>query len=45
MLVASFAGCVAGCMVGPDYVKPVVDTPAAYIYGDKEAQKTANLWL
>jgi multidrug efflux pump len=31
MLVASFAGCVAGCMVEPDYVKPVVDTPVAFI--------------
>jgi len=42
MLVASFAGCVAGCMMGPDYVRPKVDAPAAYIYEDKEAQNTAN---
>jgi hypothetical protein len=31
-----------GCMVGPDYVKPAVDVPAAYIYGEKEARDTAN---
>ena len=25
-------GMLAGCMVGPDYVKPKVEAPAAYVY-------------
>ena len=29
-------------MVGPDYVRPVVDVPAAFRYEDREAQETAN---
>jgi multidrug efflux system outer membrane protein len=29
-------------MVGPDYVRPVVDVPAAFRYEEKEAQQTAN---
>ena len=29
-------------MVGPDYVRPVVDVPAAFRYEEKEAQETAN---
>jgi len=37
-----FVASLSGCMVGPDYVRPKVDTPAAYIYEDKEAQQTAN---
>ncbi len=32
----------AGCMVGPDYVKPKVDVPAAFLYEEKEARDTAN---
>ena len=35
-------GLLAGCMVGPDYVKPKVDTPAAYIYEPKQTAQTAN---
>jgi multidrug efflux system outer membrane protein len=31
-----------GCMAGPDYVKPAVDVPAAFIYEEKEASDTAN---
>jgi multidrug efflux system outer membrane protein len=32
----------AGCMVGPDYVKPEVDTPKAFIYEVKDAADTVN---
>ena len=35
----------AGCMVGPDYQPPNIDTPAAYRYADKEARNLSNtLW-
>ena len=35
----------AGCMVGPDYQHPNIDTPAAYRYADKEAKNLSNtLW-
>jgi len=34
-----------GCMVGPDYTRPAVDTPAVFIYEAKDAADTANtLW-
>ena len=33
---------VAGCMVGPDYRRPSVDTPESYRYEVKEAQDTTN---
>jgi multidrug efflux system outer membrane protein len=37
--------CLAGCMVGPDYQAPKIDTPAAYRYADKEAKNLSNtLW-
>jgi multidrug efflux system outer membrane protein len=32
----------AGCMVGPDYRRPVVETPPAWRLTDQEAQETAN---
>ena len=32
----------AGCTVGPDYVRPIVDVPASYRFEDKDAQNTAN---
>ena len=31
-----------GCMVGPDYTRPAVDAPAAFIYEAKDAADTAN---
>ena len=34
-----------GCMVGPDYTRPAVDVPAAFVYEAKDAADTANtLW-
>ncbi len=32
----------AGCMVGPDYRRPVVDTPQSFRFEEKEARDTAN---
>ncbi|MDY0186631.1 MAG: efflux transporter outer membrane subunit [Syntrophus sp. (in: bacteria)] len=32
----------SGCMVGPDYSKPVVPAPGAYRYGVAEVQETAD---
>ncbi|MHC1727707.1 MAG: efflux transporter outer membrane subunit [Syntrophobacteraceae bacterium] len=35
----------AGCMVGPDYRRPSVDTPQSFMYESSEAQETVNtLW-
>jgi len=33
---------VSGCMVGPDYVRPVVDVPPAFRYAEEETKETAN---
>ena len=33
---------VAGCTVGPDYIRPNINAPAAYRFEDKEARDTAN---
>ena len=38
----AFAMSLAGCMVGPDYVKPAVDAPKAFIYESKDAADTVN---
>lgn len=32
----------AGCMVGPDYTRPRVDVPSAFLYEEKETRDTAN---
>lgn len=32
----------SGCTVGPDYLRPQINTPAAYRFEDKEARDTAN---
>jgi multidrug efflux system outer membrane protein len=39
---ALVAALLTGCMVGPDYRRPAVDTPGAYIYEPKEASATAD---
>jgi len=41
-IVIAFAVLLAGCMVGPDYVRPVVDVPAGFRYEDKDTKETAN---
>lgn len=41
--IAGLAGALlAGCMVGPDYVKPKVEAPAAYLYEPLQVAETAN---
>ncbi|MEW6584280.1 MAG: efflux transporter outer membrane subunit [Nitrospirota bacterium] len=37
-----FAFLFAGCMVGPDYVRPRADVPDVFRYEDKETRETAN---
>ena len=32
----------AGCAMGPDYVKPVVETPSAFMYGEGGTQDAVN---
>src|SRR5436309_2026752 len=44
-LLLALAAAVAGCTMGPDYVRPKVDTPAAFRFEPKAAADTANtLW-
>ncbi|MBV5275308.1 MAG: efflux transporter outer membrane subunit [Lamprocystis purpurea] len=42
VIAALVAGLIAGCMVGPDYTRPLVDTPDAYRFAFSDAQDTAN---
>ena len=41
-LAAAAAVTLAGCMVGPDYTRPAVDAPAAFVWEPKDAADTAN---
>jgi outer membrane protein, multidrug efflux system len=41
-MVLIIAALAAGCTVGPDYIRPNIDAPVAYRFGDKEARDTAN---
>jgi len=38
----AFAVLLTGCMVGPDYLRPVVDVPAAFRYEDRDTKEPAN---
>jgi multidrug efflux system outer membrane protein len=42
LILMAFAVLLFGCMVGPDYVRPLVDVPTAFRYEDREAEETAN---
>ena len=43
ILVVSFISLIlAGCMVGPDYQRPTVETPASWRVDEKTAQDLAN---
>ncbi|SMF96747.1 outer membrane protein, multidrug efflux system [Methylomagnum ishizawai] len=43
-IVIAVAAALAGCwQVGPDYVKPKIDTPKQWRFADKEARDTTNL--
>lgn len=37
-----FAVSLGGCMIGPDYRRPVVDTPQSFRYAEKDSRDTAN---
>ena len=39
LFTAALAGCTA---VGPDYQRPTVDAPSAFIYAPRDAAETAN---
>jgi len=41
-IVALLAVPLAGCLMGPDYRRPVLETPAAFRYETADAQETAN---
>ena len=41
-VVAAVAVALAGCTVGPDYTRPAVEAPAAFVYEAKDAADTAN---
>ena len=36
------AALLSGCMVGPDYVRPPVDSPQAFRFAEKDVRDTAN---
>jgi multidrug efflux system outer membrane protein len=40
--VFAVAALLAGCMVGPDYRRPTVDTPQSFRYEEKDARDTVN---
>ena len=40
---ALLCGALAGCVVGPDYQRPGIAAPAAYLYEPKQAAATADL--
>ena len=43
-IVIAVAAALSGCwLVGPDYVKPQIDTPKQWRFADKEARDTTNL--
>jgi multidrug efflux system outer membrane protein len=42
LLAALLALLVGGCMVGPDYVRPTIDTPTAWRLSDQDARDLAN---
>ena len=41
-MTAMLCGVGAGCMVGPDYVQPKVDTPQAYRFAEADVQQTVD---
>jgi len=43
LILCAIAVLLAGCMVGPDYRRPAVDTPQSFRYEEKDARDTANI--
>jgi len=41
-LAVALAVALGGCMIGPDYFRPKVDTPASFRYEEKEARNLAD---
>ncbi len=41
--VCMLAGCLAGCMLGPDFQKPAVETPERFRFAEPEAEAAVNL--
>lgn len=42
LVVLPFAILLTGCMLGPDYRRPAVETPQSFRFEEKDAQDTAN---
>ena len=42
VFIVAVACALTGCMVGPDYTRPEVNAPKAFIYATKDAADTAN---
>jgi outer membrane protein, multidrug efflux system len=42
LIVLSLAVLLAGCMMGPDYIRPTIDVPKSFNYEPKEMSETAN---
>jgi outer membrane protein, multidrug efflux system len=42
LIVSTIVLCVAGCMIGPDYQRPSIDTPQSFRYEPKEVAETAD---
>jgi multidrug efflux system outer membrane protein len=42
LLILALAASLSGCMMGPDYRRPVVDIPQSFQYEDRDARDTAN---
>ncbi len=42
LIVCTLVTWVAGCMLGPDYQRPVIDTPASWRFEEKEVRDFAN---
>ena len=42
LIVCTIVTWIAGCMVGPDYMRPSVDTPASWRFEEKEVRDLAN---
>ncbi len=42
LLISFVAVLLAGCALGPDYIRPAVDTPQTWRYEVKEAKEVAN---
>ena len=42
LVVSALATCLTGCMIGPDYKRPVIEAPQSFRYEPKEVADTAN---